>query len=48
MLGISKKQKLLGVVTHPQLVSRKMLFVKYVTCRESQQYEEKNNNKAVI
>ena len=48
MLGISKKQKLLGVVTHPHLVSRKMLVVKYVTYRESQQSEEKNNNKAVI
>jgi hypothetical protein len=41
-------QKLLGVVTHLHLVSRKMLVVKYVTCRESQQSEERNNNKAVI
>jgi hypothetical protein len=40
-------QKLLGVVTHPHLVSRKMLVVKYVTYRESQQSGEKNN-KAVI
>ena len=48
MLGISKKQKLLGVVTHPHLVSRKTLVVKYVTYRESQQSEGKNNNKAVI
>ena len=47
MLGISKKQKLLGVDTLLHLVSQKTFVVKYVIYHEFQHSEEKNNSTVI-